>query len=403
MWNKLIQQVIIIADCRYNLFDSRNWTFYTKELFPAIREHSWVVSDMFDNVFAPFNKYFVNYYNFNYYFLNYNELISMRFKTKNNFTFRLALSFVEHYINQWYYFFYTNGTYYMSSTVELIFMGFLYSHISFYFNFLFFLLLIIKFHFDFSQVGECTRSNIVLFYQFIIYDSLTLVLNKYESSEEALCVVVLWPWCLLLVFTHLFLIDNNEVLFIFIEWGLPIVYGFFLLFEHLWNFGSYFFVYLNGGRGRRSLLIVIIEDILTFFIVIIRVSLQVVRGLLCGFFHNFFRGVYDNIFDLYHMYAYYADWTVPFFYTSSTLSDVVTFGLSWYLIAFTLLFVYIILFLQLLFLLIAVWLFCRCWFISSSNTSTEETVIVDHLWNRKMDYIDSRHDDNLKAWLKNNR
>ncbi len=51
-------------------------------------------------VFKPVYGLDNNYYNFNYYFLNYNELISMRFKTKNNFTFRLALSFVEHYINQ---------------------------------------------------------------------------------------------------------------------------------------------------------------------------------------------------------------------------------------------------------------------------------------------------------------
>jgi hypothetical protein len=64
---------------------------------------------------------------------------------------------------------------------------------------------------------------------------------------------------------------------------------------------------LNGGRGRRSLLVTVVEDILTFFIVIIRVSLQVVRGLLCGFFHNFFREVADTVANIYHTYCYYAD------------------------------------------------------------------------------------------------
>jgi hypothetical protein len=41
------------------------------------------------------------------------------------------------------------------------------------------------------MVGYTTRTNMTLFYQFIVYDFLTLVLNKYESSEEAICMVVL--------------------------------------------------------------------------------------------------------------------------------------------------------------------------------------------------------------------
>jgi len=327
--------------------------------------------------------------------MNYSELVNFRFRRNHEFIFYLAFSYVDSYVSQWYCAYCLDGSFISSVIVENMIISFFSTHFDLYFLFLFFFLLTIKAHFDFSQVVECTRSNIVLFYQFILYDSLTLVLNKYESSEEALCIVVLWPWCFLLVFTHIFLVDDNEVLFIFIEWGLPIVYGFFLLFEHLWNFGSYFFVYLNGGRGRRSIFIVIIEDILTFFIVIIRVSLQVVRGLLCGFFHNFFRGVYDKVFDLYHVYLYYSDWSVPFFHTNPT-AQLIYFFLGWYIIAFTLLFVYIILFLQLLFLIIAVWLFCRCWFISSANGSNNENVIIDHLWNRKDYYTDSRYNTRLK-------
>jgi hypothetical protein len=41
------------------------------------------------------------------------------------------------------------------------------------------------------MVGYTNRTNMMLFYQFIIYDFLTLVLNKYESSEEAICALVL--------------------------------------------------------------------------------------------------------------------------------------------------------------------------------------------------------------------
>ena len=215
---------------------------------------------------------------------------------------------------------------------------------------------------------------------------------------------VLWPWCFLLVFTHAFLVDNHEVLFIFIEWGLPIVCGFFLLFEHLWNFGSYFFIYLNGGRGRRSLVITLIEDVLTFFIVIIRVSLQVVRGLLCGFFHNFFRELNDMAIDLYHLYVQYTDWSIPFLTSASPFMDFIFFCAKWYLIGFLLLFTYAIMFLQLLFLVIAVWLFCRCWFISSGELLYTETTHFDYMWNKKamntFDFYDCRRDENLKSCIK---
>ena len=301
MFNKLIQQIILIADNKYNLFDFRNWTFYTKELFPAIKEHSWIICDSLDYFFSSFDKYFINYYNSNFIIMSYSDLINIRLKNKSNFIFHLALAYIENYITQWYYIYYISGTFYSSTIIDITIISFFYFHINIYFNFLFLLLLLIKAHFDFSQVSECTWSNIALFYQFIIYDSLTLVLNKYESSEEALCIVVLWPWCFLLVFTHVFLIDNNEILFIFIEWGLPIVYGFFLLFEHLWNFGSYFFVYLNGGRGTRSMLIVIIEDILTVLLLLFALVYRLCAVYYVVFF-IIFLGVFMIAFLIYIMH-----------------------------------------------------------------------------------------------------
>lgn len=391
---ELIRQ-IIYDTYNYNFFDPRGWTFYTEELFPAIREYSWIFCNLIDYRFAKFDYIFKNYYSTGLHIMNFEELVQLSSNNQNNLVFMFVYNFTKYYFDHWYDIYFVNGTFTSRLSVEIYSMIFFSTNLSLYFIILLFLLFIMKWNYDFTQVSYIYRSDVFLYYQFIFYDFLTLVLNKYESSEEAICLVVLWPWCILLVFTHSFSYDNNEILFIFVEWGMPIVYGFFLLFEHLWNFGSYFFIYLNGGRGRRSFIIVIIEDILTFIIIIIRVSLQTVRGLLCGFFHNFFRGIYDNVYELFYVYQHYSEWNMPV-QTSNAIIDLTLFFTYWYLIALTMLFVYAILFLQLLFLVIAVWLFCRCWFISSGNNVDVDTCYFDYTWNHKYNKINNKRDLNLK-------
>ena len=44
-------------------------------------------------------------------------------------------------------------------------------------------------------------------------------------------------------------------------------------------------VYLTGGRGRKSLFIMVVEDIVAGVIMVARVGLQVVRGVIVGIFH----------------------------------------------------------------------------------------------------------------------
>lgn len=336
------------------------------------------------------DEMFKNFYDCGFLPMNYDEIMSLKRKNGKNIFFMYVVTFLENYLSNWHGYLVDNDNQVQLFVLDAVMLQCYNSFINLYFIFLLILLALTKWHYDYSMVGYTTKTSMSVFYQFIVYDFLTLVLNKYETSEEAICMVVLWPWCFLLVFTHVFLIDNNEIIFIFVEWGLPVVYGFLLLIEHLWNFGSHFFIYLNGGRGRRSLIISLVEDILTFFIVIIRVSLQVVRGLLCGFFHNFFREVADILTNTFHMYAFYSDWDIPFFHFS-TLVDFVSMCGRWYFLGFALLFVYAILFLQLLFLVIAVWLFCRCWFISSSHIS-EHSVYSDYLWNKKRSPYDHRRD-----------
>jgi hypothetical protein len=75
--------------------------------------------------------------------------------------------------------------------IDAVTQQFFNPYINMYFIFILTLLYLTKWHYDYSMVGYTTRTNMTLFYQFIVYDFLTLVLNKYESSEEAICMVVL--------------------------------------------------------------------------------------------------------------------------------------------------------------------------------------------------------------------
>jgi hypothetical protein len=248
----------------------------------------------------------------------------------------------------------------------------LFSNFFFIFDYIFIIIIIIffflKWNYDYLIVTESQRSSLIVFYESIIYSWINFVSLKFESYDEALCVIIIWPWCVFLIFTHIFAFDNNESFFIFIEWGLPVIYGYLLLSEHIWNFGQYFFVYLNGSKGRRLLTITLIEDLVSFIIILSRVSLQVVRGLICGFFHDFFREMSEYLFDTWFLYYEFISNTTP--QSLFVKKDLFLFFVDVYIIAFTLLFIYAILFLQLLFLVIAVWIFCRCWFISSVTNST---------------------------------
>lgn len=232
---------------------------------------------------------------------------------------------------------------------------------------LFFMLLIsLKFYNSYFQLFLANQSFLTLNYEIFLLVQINMIFIKFESLDEAFNVIIFWPWCLMLVFTHLIFWNNNEFFFIFIEWGLPVVYGYFIICEYFWNFGSYFFIYLNGTRGRRSLLFTIIEDLVAFFILIARVSLQMIRGLICGLYHDFFREITEYIIDTWDIFFLLYSWRLPFF-SMTPFFDLMLFFINVYLIAFTLLFIYFVLFLQLLFLLIAVWLFARCWFISKTK------------------------------------
>ena len=234
---------------------------------------------------------------------------------------------------------------------------------------LFFFLLSFKCYHHFNTITSSSKSTLMMRYEIFIFSFINILWIKLETFEETLCLIIFWPWCIVLVFTHVIFFDTLGYFFIFIEWGLPVFYGYLIICEYLWNFGSFFFIYLNGTRGRRSLIVTILEDVINFFILFARISLQMIRGLICGLYHDFFRELTGYIIDTWDSFFYLYNWQTPFVY-STPYNDLLLFIINVYLLAFVLLMLYFILFLQLLFLLIAVWLFARCWFISKKPVNT---------------------------------
>ena len=209
---------------------------------------------------------------------------------------------------------------------------------------------------------DLSSTKLIIYSTFISLWS-KLGFEKLESYDESISIVLFWPWCIFLVLTHLFVYSFRGEGFIFIEWGLPVLYGCFTLIESFWLMGSHFLVYLTGSRGRFSFLITLLEDLISFFILLSRISLQLVRGIVCGLYHGFFRELYDFLVDSWEKYFFYTDYGIRFLDFEKIL-NIIYFIVDSYVLAYSLLFVYGVLFLQLLFLLIAIWLFCRCWFVS---------------------------------------
>lgn len=200
--------------------------------------------------------------------------------------------------------------------------------------------------------------------QRIMYSWILLSFDKVETVEESIVLAFLWPWCFLIVFTHLMTVTDHTALFGFSEWGLPVTYGIIMLLEHCWSMGTYLFVYIAGAAGRKYSLITALEDAVALLILIARVLLQAVRGVIVGMFHFICREMIWNMSG---------HWTHNNVMNSSTamaqqqlsatkpliqlLFDGVVTGGSFVIIT-------AVMFLQLLFLLVSVWLFCKCWFTS---------------------------------------
>ena len=122
----------------------------------------------------------------------------------------------------------------------------------------------------------------------------------------------------------------------------------------------YIFVYLVGVRGRRSFVVNMFEEFVAMLIMVVRVLLQSIRGVIVGMFHFICREALLNMARW---------WSSDFAFnhqlgsvqSGDALSlDVLVMLADFGLAAGSLVVVTAIMFLQLIFLIVSVWLFCKC-------------------------------------------
>jgi hypothetical protein len=291
------------------VFNENNWIFYIKKLFLFSKNYKVPNVDFFffDNFLHTIN---ITSINLMYLTITTAELLNFIITSNTKLIFNL-FSQLSNY-NNLLITIDISDSFNTNSTWNYILFFILNPLISGIFLILFLFIFNNSLHNDYGSVLENSRTFFLMLYEEFILLWVNFASIKFESYEEALCIIILWPWCIFLVFTHIFSIENNEVFFIFVEWGLPVVYGYLILIESIWLFGVYFLVYLNGGRGRKFLLVTLVEDLIAFIILLARVTLQVVRGIICGLYHDFFKELTEYIIDTWESYRLYAIWQVPF-------------------------------------------------------------------------------------------
>lgn len=208
------------------------------------------------------------------------------------------------------------------------------------------------------------QSNWAYFINLYIYSWIFMGENKVESIEEVVSLIILWPWCIFLIFSHLITFYQEMNAVGFAEWGLPVLYGFILLAEHQWSLGSYSLVYLVGIRSRKSLIINIFEDIGGSSIMVARVGLQAVRGVIVGMFHFICREALLVVEQWWNTDNWFNHNLGNGTRKSGIYRDILNLIRDLILAGGSLVIITAIMFLQLLFLLVSVWLFCKCWYIS---------------------------------------
>lgn len=153
---------------------------------------------------------------------------------------------------------------------------------------------------------------------------------------------------------------NLKFMFGFAEWGLPIVYGFLLLLEHVWLFGSYMLLYVTGVGGRRNFIVTLVEDVVALVIMVARVLLQVIRGVIVGMFHFICREALLNMRKWWDYEVAGSGSVEGVAGGQPRAEDVIFIVMDILLASCGLLVIMAIMFLQLVFLVVSVWLFCKC-------------------------------------------
>jgi len=192
---------------------------------------------------------------------------------------------------------------------------------------------------------------------------LRFIFEKLENFEESYLFLKLASFILFLFFSNLFLWSEYINFIVFIEWNIPVCFGLVLIIELVLLFGSYILLYLNGSKSRKILVASFFEDLMNFFILVVRIFLQFIRGVICGIYHDLLREA--NLIIIRRLVNLNESWLL-LFNNNHSFQNVPLF----YIIVFYVFFFFIVtfgvtlMFLQALFLFLAIWLFCKCWFLA---------------------------------------
>ena len=191
--------------------------------------------------------------------------------------------------------------------------------------------------------------------------------EKLESIKEGFLVAKLVFFFLTIYISNIFTFDDYIDFIVFIEWNIPVCFGVILILELIWMLKSHIFIYLNGSKTKNVMSVTLIEDLINFFILNIRVFLQLIRGIICGIYHDLIREANIKIIIWLHTTNY--DWINSIELVTVDIYIKILYKIIFYFFYILIItFALILMFLQALFLFLAVWLFCKCWFMSVNNS-----------------------------------
>lgn len=183
--------------------------------------------------------------------------------------------------------------------------------------------------------------------------------EKSESSNEGIILLKIFIFFIFILISNFFFFDYYTNFIMFLDWYLPIIFGIFIIIENIIIITIYIYIYLTGSKQRKFFIGLICEDLINFIILNSRIFLQLIRGIICCAYHDFLRNNLFNFFNNFYLELFF-DETTPFYHTLNLLFF---FIISIFLNTFAI----ILMFLQILFLFLAIWLFTKCWFISYKN------------------------------------
>ncbi len=239
-------------------------------------------------------------------------------------------------------------------------LGIFFKYFTLMFAFIIFIIFIIE-TYKFKKNSIITK---IISY-FIVW--IKFFFEKLENTKEGFLMAKLMIFFLTLFFSSLFFFDDYINYIVFLEWNIPVCFGIILILELIWMLKSYIFIYLNGSKTKGSISLTFFEDLINFFILIIRIILQLIRGIICGIYHDLLRE--SNIKIILWLHEINFDWLKSIEFLSESIYIKFFYKILFvifYLLIIT--FAIILMFLQALFLFLAIWLFCKCWFISVNNS-----------------------------------